>query len=358
MWNPQGGKISTRDLLQKYYTTIKVVRVPALPEGSTGRPNLINQQVVRLYNEIQVDCKQVQAKKKSLRMALNADRLQPYLQLAFDHFSSDKGLEEPFDFIKASFLTSPVSPDFAANIVRLGKVMQSNSEEHGKETLKLNHLLPKLTRVIASCVMLDSARHKRLGDESALMQEYQSFHEMALLNFCNEEPCLYDDCQNLMASHTKGHQNKKGNIIGKDSPEFQGTIDFETFKYKFTSAIKGDLAALLTESQKALSEGRDITAKLPLDAMRKFYDAEGDQGALMFVDHVGCFCCLMKAADVSLPCGHIVCIHCIQTYGEILDPTAAQIDKCPLHDHEPWASPRYITMKPALAGVRILSLDG
>lgn len=143
---------TAEDLLLSYYCSVRVVRIP-----TKGRPQLINGQVGKLYQEIVQGCNQSRASKRKVRMLLGADELQPYLQDAFDHFSSN--LEIPFDFVKASFLHNPIPADFGGNIltlaIRLMQVFENRLDAVG--------IFKELSPMVASCIMLDSARHKTKG---------------------------------------------------------------------------------------------------------------------------------------------------------------------------------------------------
>jgi hypothetical protein len=94
-----------------------------------------------------------------LRMLLNSDELQRYLQYAFDHFSRD--LDVPFDFVQASFANSPIPSDFGGNILKLA----INILDVWKDRLDGPAIFRELTYIVASCIMLDSARRRTLGTE-------------------------------------------------------------------------------------------------------------------------------------------------------------------------------------------------
>lgn len=141
-----------RELLLSYYSDIRVVRVP-----ERGRPKLINQQIERLYGEVKIACRKSREAKHKLRMLLNSDELQPYLQYAFDHFSRD--LEMPFDFVQASFANSPIPSDFGGNILELA----INILDGWSDCLDGPAIFRELSYIIASTTMLDSARRKTLG---------------------------------------------------------------------------------------------------------------------------------------------------------------------------------------------------
>jgi hypothetical protein len=90
-------------------------------------------------------------------MLLNSDELQPYLQYAFDHFSRD--LETPFDFVQASFSNNPIPANFGGYILKLA----INIMEVWKDHLDGPNIFKELSFMVASCIMLDSARHRTLG---------------------------------------------------------------------------------------------------------------------------------------------------------------------------------------------------
>lgn len=90
-------------------------------------------------------------------MLLDADELQGYLQAAFDHFAID--LETPFDFVKASFVNSPIPLDFGGNILKLA----INVKDTGHENYSGAMIFTELSFVVASCIVLDSARHRIRG---------------------------------------------------------------------------------------------------------------------------------------------------------------------------------------------------
>ena len=93
-WREKSRSIETvEQLLYSYYASVKVVHVP-----TRGRPNLIQDQIRKLHTNIKLACDFARERKAELRMLLDADELQPYLQFAFDHFARD--LDSPFDFVQ------------------------------------------------------------------------------------------------------------------------------------------------------------------------------------------------------------------------------------------------------------------
>jgi hypothetical protein len=89
-------------------------------------------------------------------MLLDAEELQSYLQCAFDHFA--RTLDVAFDFVEASFFNSPIPLDFGGNILKLAiNMMEQEDHPNGIS------IFEKLSYLVASCIMLDSARHNIKG---------------------------------------------------------------------------------------------------------------------------------------------------------------------------------------------------
>lgn len=164
-WRERNRPIETvEQLLHSYYRSVNVVRVP-----TSGRPNLIHSQVKKLYTYITIACDIARDQKAELRMLLDADELQPYLQYAFDHFACD--LDSPFDFVQASFINSPIPLDFGGNILKLA-INLMNAWENAADG---QTIFTELSYMVASCIMLDSARSKIRGQSprvSSLRDEY------------------------------------------------------------------------------------------------------------------------------------------------------------------------------------------
>jgi hypothetical protein len=92
-------------------------------------------------------------------MLLDAEELQSYLQCAFDHFALS--LDHPFDFVQASFSNSPIPLDFGGNILKLA----INLMQVWKNQIDMEVIFQELSYMVASCIMLDSARKKNLGKQ-------------------------------------------------------------------------------------------------------------------------------------------------------------------------------------------------
>ena len=89
-------------------------------------------------------------------MLPDADEFGLYISLAFDHFS--ESLELPFDYVEASLKHQPPPVSLADNIINFARMIANQDPQ-----LQIAQLFTKLAPMVASCLMLDSARKQRMG---------------------------------------------------------------------------------------------------------------------------------------------------------------------------------------------------
>ncbi|KAL4986567.1 hypothetical protein BDW68DRAFT_197978 [Aspergillus falconensis] len=318
--------------------------------------------IERLYEEVKIACRKSREAKHKLRMLLNSDELQPYLQYAFDHFSSD--LEMPFDFVQASFANSPIPSDFGGNILKLA----INILDVWSDRLDGPAIFRELSYIIASATMLDSARRKTLGPAESVFREYLDHFDDALDDFCDRHwPCEYVSaqgrCVNVRSGHqAKGHQLKSGRVIA--IADYESAFSADSFRATFRSMIFANLDALLhrlgdatlNAANRELEEAATIHRDLVL--VRFFHHLGGPS---KFISHTVCYACLVEPPEHLLPCGHVLCTPCIKVFGVNRGKNAYEMVACPMHlDRTEGQCPEFwpISIKPHGAGTRILSLDG
>jgi hypothetical protein len=157
-WQARGKTInSIKDLLESFYSTITVIRIPAKPGYMR-----IRDQLEKLHQRITVCCNNAYRTRMSVRMLSNADDLHTYLQCAFDHFS--KNLDAPFNFVEVSLRNNPIPLDFGGNILKLAiaiKDRTGRSEGRG--------IFQELSQMVASCIFLDLVRHRLKGERSSYL---------------------------------------------------------------------------------------------------------------------------------------------------------------------------------------------
>lgn len=359
-WRERDRPIETvEQLVLSYYSSLHVVRVP-----TTGRPNLVQIQVEKLSDMIRWASKMARERKGDLRMLLNADEYQPYLQHAFDHFAQN--LNTPFDFVQASFANSPIPNDFGGNILKLALQVM----ECWKDRARGKTIFEELSYVVASCIMLDAARNKVLGKPEAIFPGYLEHLDNALENFCDRHwPCEFvgkgGRCVNVRSGHgAKGHQLKSGKLLEAGPYESNFCFDDE-HRQKFQADTYQKLVAL---SERVRSRAKEGTAEdqaaaqlhkelvLPL-----FFEHASNGDPQAFISHTVCFCCLFEPPEHALPCGHIICTPCLRTYGRSEHHLNRyfEIAECPMEKREcRFMNAWKVYLKPSTCGVRILTMDG
>ncbi|KAL3422514.1 hypothetical protein PVAG01_06670 [Phlyctema vagabunda] len=256
---------------------------------------------------------------------------------------------------------NPIPRDFSGNILKLAIAVRDHSS-FGKNGWKI---FQELSRLVASCVMLDCARQELLGSRVQLFDDvYDSMCFEALETFCNQySPCSFSNrfgtCSNFKSGHNpKGHQNSGGKIIA--AGEYQSTFDVDIHGELWIDEIRQSLASLQDRVHNK-SDGRSLseleaTGVVHEEIMCDLYQNLGP--VYKFVSHSTCFSCLRELPEHPLPCGHVLCSPCINAYGQKTSKTDIQLNYCPLHRWDTAYFPWKIRIKPLHAGTRILSLDG
>ncbi|KAI1342705.1 hypothetical protein F5Y15DRAFT_373717 [Xylariaceae sp. FL0016] len=365
-WRRRGRQLdTTKDLLECYYASISVVRVPY-----KGSYMLMDEQAGKLSDLIKERCAASQAKKKQMRMLANTERLQFYLQAAYDHFTRD--LNTPFDFVKETLRHSPVSRNFEGNILNLAL-----SIKDGKCDPALKNNAEEIFRVIgpmvASCVMFDAVRQNIPGTVSRLLNDrYSKSCVGAMQTFADMYwPCSYVNtaydgemgrCCNVRSGHNpKGHQNKQGKIIGQG--DYESTFSGVRFQPIWEQLIRSSLVQVQSSSFRLAHEfpsrtELQIASLLHRERLNELYSNTLGP-ATNFVSYSACLCCLRELPECALPCGHVLCLPCIEIYGTRTSKTTIEVSRCPLHARDLIATPPWvITTKPRYAGARTLCLDG
>ncbi|KAI1452785.1 hypothetical protein F4805DRAFT_462423 [Annulohypoxylon moriforme] len=359
MWQESGRQIkSTHDLLKCYYASITVVRIP-----SRGRYMLMDDQAEKLFSVIKGKCQESLFTKKTVRMLATAEKLQKYLQAAYDHFA--KNLDTPFDFIKEALKHNPIPQDFGGNILNLAVAIKQNCSSLQGDTEKIfNRMVP----MISSCILLDAVRQSLMGTATRLLNDaYVDFCQLALEEFADlYTPCTfrsrkYGQCCNVKAGHNpKGHQNATGKIIGSGS--YESNFDCHEYAPKWIERISTKLEELqfkfIKRGYKLLEYSEyNIAAEVHEKTINAFYRSLG--GADKFKSHTACFSCLRELPEHAFPCGHVLCLPCVKAYGVNVSKTTIELRCCPLHAQDTiWEPPWRVLVKPAFAGTRVLCLDG
>ena len=192
--------------------------------------------------------------------------------------------------------------------------------------------------------------------------------EDALEDLCDLHwPCeFYNDrgyCVNFRSGHNpKGHQNSKGKILAVGDYVSSFTVDVVADEW--SDMLVRKLKRMHRSTQESPSSidtdttEEEVASTLHHRTMNEFYNRLGP--AEHFVSHSTCFCCLRELPEHALPCGHVFCTACVQSYGSTKERKGLiNMRSCPMHSHATQCEiPFHIKVKPPLAGVRVLSLDG
>ena len=188
-WARRGRKIAnTSELLACYYASVSVVRVP----HKGGSYMLMDEQAGKLMELVRGRCAASHATKRQLRMLATAEKLQVYLQAAYDHFT--KSLDAPFDFVREALRKFPIARNFQGNVLSLALAIRDNSTQAAlKEDAK--QIFLAMAPMIASCIMLDAVRQNLLGTATRLLDDkYAKPCAAALQTFADMYwPCSFSN---------------------------------------------------------------------------------------------------------------------------------------------------------------------
>ena len=163
-------------------------------------------------------------------------------------------------------------------------------------------------------------------------------------------------CHNI---ESKGHQNSKGKVFAQGP--YQSRFSYNDYHNEFCDLVFNELTKLLKRLKSDCND-RDADAQTAFNihrdvVLQTFYLSLG--GAHQFLSHSACFCCLVSPPEHVLPCGHVLCSHCLSAHATNFKGTILELSSCPLEGKvSEWSSPWQISLHPSSAGVRILTLDG
>jgi hypothetical protein len=150
-WQERGRDIYTlKELLMAFYSDIRVVLIP-----EKGRPGQVHRQYRTLRDEIHRAAFRSQRCRQRANLLLNSAQFNPYLQIAYEHFSTT--LDTPFDFIKASSFFYDIAQDSNPILSLIRACFALWPRDTSQQVL-----LP-LAPLIASAMMLDVIRREIKG---------------------------------------------------------------------------------------------------------------------------------------------------------------------------------------------------
>lgn len=189
-WARRGRTINdTEGLLACYYASVSVVRVP----HKGGSYMLMDEQAGKLMELVRTRCGASHAAKRQLRMLASAEKLQVYLQAAYDHFTMS--LDAPFDFVREALRKFPIARNFQGNVLSLALAIRDNSAQEALLRGDARRIFLAMAPMIASCIMLDAVRQNLLGTATRLLDDkYAKPCAAALQTFADMYwPCSFSN---------------------------------------------------------------------------------------------------------------------------------------------------------------------
>jgi hypothetical protein len=197
-----------------------------------------------------------------------------------------------------------------------------------------------------------------------LLLHYRENYSRALQEFCEDWwPCDFQQkgssCVNTCRGHIRGHQDKNGRLLSVG--KYTNSFNEKDFEDDWHSMLTTNLDHIREQMERMRAgevarEEENAAQVLHLKRMNEFYSNLGDLST--YTNHSACFCCLRELPEHPLPCGHVLCTPCVKSFGRKKNKVTFAMEACPLHDEQKWDQEWEIPVKPHLAGVRILTLDG
>ena len=163
--------------------------------------------------------------------------------------------------------------------------------------------------------------------------------------------------------NTKGHQDEAGIIA---HGEYQASFTADEYGPTWERQLKSAISVVhrdFQQEQDQVSQGKQvltdekIVLRLHRQYANEFYTSV--DAAEKIFSHASCFCCLMEVPEHPLPCGHVLCAACVQSYGKTSSKCVVEMSYCPMHmDDTRLNYPHIIKFKHKGAGTRVLCLDG
>ncbi|KAJ5364525.1 uncharacterized protein N7496_010238 [Penicillium cataractarum] len=349
-WNeilPPNRQInSVMDLLRFYYKSLSVVYIP--PRNNKFGANGFFRQIQRLRASIHNLGSEVMHERTETSALINSETLESILNDGLNHFFTKFG--EPFDFFKHAITHKPSHQDLVGYATTL--LMEMRENEHNNKMLD-----ERCAKLFASyrCLMLltDRGSFPTLLNDTVFTSHYRSAYEEVYRKL----RCWYQNggrgCRNTADGHEKGHQDRFGLLIG--SGDYQTPFTNEAAE-EFIRTITRLSDSMMTRfrAQRMNGIGSFLEKHLEtLAAERAFW--------LETFSNTICYCCIREAPDFTLKCQHTICRSCVKLFSQSAsDETVFNLKCCPLcregvQNRDNWAQFR---LKPALAGVRVLAIDG
>ncbi|KIW36756.1 hypothetical protein, variant [Exophiala oligosperma] len=279
------------------YELVSALEVVTVPHGGQDCRRL-EEYLVRALD-------QVRRQKIAARTLFSGRHLSAFFKYATDHFG--RTTMEPFDFVQASRLQNPVTPDLGSHLSNFLKQIKSPEE-----------LTDFAVPMIASSLLLD---HYPPGMHAFNPEHvFQTLYKDACYQVGRSGALMYDSSAKLLLP----------------SGFVQAVSD--QLRKCFEDFVRG-----AGTTSKTIHSNNLKSFKLRWKRMRS--------------DDL-CFVCLRRTPENNLPCGHAICENCVRVFGreDENERWVFGIQRCFLCDMV--FRDVTVKLKPDTAGVNVLTIDG
>jgi len=361
-----------QELFARSFSSVHVHYIPLYSFGTLGTNDMIMQQTQRLAYRIQDDAARVQTRRAEAWTRFDTRQLLFVVEYAFKHIAS--GTTEPFDFSKCrQQLLIPHTAE--QNISEFLSQCLGDGISHGN--------FNATAAVLACSILLRNLRTSGKGvlltPDSVFDANMQAICSRAITDFLDHNlQCAFTDvvsrekCVNTKIGHAAGHQSATGQLLRS------GFFVHELFDpARFVSAVKRHIRHILQTLGAKDPASRQEWRRLAAQQQQEYIDFLRSLGGYLqsfgrtyvrtiLVFSRICYGCLFGRPEYSFPCHHSLCPACLedfdQTDPEKRYPGLLLYKRCVICAASSsilgGAWPRKIHVRPDLAGLRVLALDG
>ncbi|KAK3349748.1 acyl transferase/acyl hydrolase/lysophospholipase [Lasiosphaeria hispida] len=177
-------------------------------------------------------------------------------------------------------------------------------------------------------------------------------------------------CANTRLGHAQGHQDRMGELL-QTGPFVSDNFDSQAFLRVIETAVHSSMQEInQSMAPSGRREWRRYASKVHqtnLAELRSrdgfpYRTSEGEMRNNFAKNATVCYGCFFGRPEYRLPCDHVICAECVEDFDGTPEsdryPGVFVHDSCAACTATGDAWPYRIRVKPSLAGVRVLSLDG
>lgn len=193
----------------------------------------------------------------------------------------------------------------------------------------------------------------------------QFLHQNAQCAFI--DPDNGEKCVNTFIGHAQGHQNGMGKLL-KGGLFVSDNFDSQGFLTTVETAVHAMMFDINEKAPSSRRQWRRYAADVHRANLAHLRSLKGfpcvSNGVIErdIPSTSVCYGCFFGRPEYRLPCDHVICEHCIKDFDETPReeqyPGWATHHSCIICEATDQRWPYRVPVKPDLAGVRVLSLDG